>query len=342
MFQVGESYILYVILVSQLHPSHDWSVRIVTEEDTAHIMAGRRLLDAALVFSATRTVARHHFRIRGEQLDVWSKTSTLARTLGLRRVNAADLQPSQPPQHYNTVQTYRVDHSETVPSQDSVIPSAEGAQVREGLKQDHHYERSEQNATKEPVHEQELDIKQEKPANIPTPDGTLPPRDVPAETPSAEPVNADVAQQRTDAKPKQEIVSGGSSAKVEAIPEREAVPEQDQVPKGINTDVFHSPRIAKMLGGRTIDARRMSELRLREAAATSNQPKEYSNGGSAREPAVESVISSASAPVQSTATATEPIIHNSPTREELQDLAAELASDAPGKASPDAAAEVSL
>jgi len=217
--------------------------------------------------------------------------------------------------------------------------------VQEGLKQDHHYERSEQNATKEPLHEEELAIKQEKPANIPTPDGTLPPKDVPVATPSAKPVNADVAQQRTDAEPKQEIVSGDSSTKKEVIPENEAVPEQDKVPEGINTDVFHSPRIAKMLGGRTIDGRRMGELRLRDAAASPIQEKDINKDTfnlrktQTVEPAVQPIVASAAGPVQNVRSGT--TAKTSPTKEELEDFAAELASSS-GTASPDATAEVSL
>jgi len=225
------------------------------------------------------------------------------------------------------------------------VPSAEGAQVREGIKQDHHYERDEQNATKEPVHEEELAIKQEKPANIPTPDGTLPPKDVPVATTSAKPVNADVAQQRTDAQPKQEIVSEDASAQ-KAIPTHEAVPEQDKVPEGINTDVFHSPRIAKMLGGRTIDGRRMGELRLREAAASQSQDKGINKdtfnlrNTQTVEPVLEPVKTSTS--TSASQVTTETTAQTSPTKEELQDFAASLASDATGAAGPDATAEVSL
>jgi len=36
-----------------------------------------------------------------------------------------------------------------------------------------------------------------------------------------------------------------------SIPSVEAIPEQDQVLEGINTDLFHSPRVARMLGGKT-------------------------------------------------------------------------------------------
>ena len=43
--------------------------------------------------------------------------------------------------------------------------------------------------------------------------------------------------------------------KVEQIPSLEAVPGQDQISEGINTDLFYSPRIAKMLSGKNHGAR---------------------------------------------------------------------------------------
>ena len=42
-------------------------------------MAGKRLLDATQLFNATRNIAKQHVRIRTEQLDVWSKTSTVGK-----------------------------------------------------------------------------------------------------------------------------------------------------------------------------------------------------------------------------------------------------------------------
>jgi aarF domain-containing kinase len=44
-------------------------------------MAGRRLLDAAKLLHATRTVAKQHLALRSEQLDVYNKTSSLARAV---------------------------------------------------------------------------------------------------------------------------------------------------------------------------------------------------------------------------------------------------------------------
>lgn len=44
-------------------------------------MAGKRLLDAALLLNATRNIAKQHAWIRGEQFDAWSKTSTIAKAV---------------------------------------------------------------------------------------------------------------------------------------------------------------------------------------------------------------------------------------------------------------------
>lgn len=308
-------------------------------------MAGRRLLDAALLFSASRNIARQHFRIRGEQLDVWSRTSTLAKAVGLRRVNAADLQPPQPLQSH-IVQTQRVDETETVPRPESVEGQQDAAQGIEGLKQDHHYKRSEQNTANEPVHEEELGVKQEKPANIPTPDGTIPPQGAPISTPKAKPVNADVVPGRLDAEPQhpstqEQNSSAPVSAAQEKIPSHEAVPEQEEVPEGVNTDVFHSPRIAKMLGGRTNDLRRMrmEDLRIRSAAASPLQDSNINQDTfNVRSAQADQALHVENPPEQqeSRQTSSQPIAHT----DSMQDLAASIASDA-AAAGPDAAAEVS-
>lgn len=309
-------------------------------------MAGRRLLDAALLFSASRAIARQHFRIRGEQLDVWSRTSTIAKAVGLRRVNAADLQPSHPPQPH-IVQTQRADEAETVPRQESVEGQQDVVQPAEGLKQDHHYKRSEENTANEPVHESELGVKQEKPANIPTPDGTIPPQGAPIATPKAKPVNADVVPGRLDAEPQhpsaqEQTSSTPVSAPQEKIPSHEAVPEQDEVPEGVNTDVFHSPRVAKMLGGRTNDPRRMrmEDLRMQGATGTPLQQTNMNQDTfNVRNTQADQAVHVKSMPEQPQASS-QPIQQQTPQTDSIQDLAASIASEATA-ASPDATAEVS-
>jgi aarF domain-containing kinase len=300
-------------------------------------MAGRRLLDAALVLGATRNVARQHFRIRGEQLDVWSKTSTLARTLGLTRVRAVDLE-NQKAAQATAVFTQKTAETESIPRHETV-EATEPAPAQEGLNQDHHYERSQQNTAKEPVKEEGLEIKQEEPENVPLPDGTLPPKDVPAGTPKAKPVNADVAQRRVDTEHKEQMITNDASSTAKGIKPASAIPDQDSVPEGVNTDVFHSPRVAKMLGGRTFDS----------AAKGSKNPYDRPGNPYKRE-AVKQEISPVrqAQPVepviahsQSTAEASQviqPPAETTQNDKELRDLAADLASDV--TLTPEANAEV--
>ncbi|KAH0295185.1 ABC1-domain-containing protein, partial [Aureobasidium melanogenum] len=57
------------------------------------------------------------------------------------------------------------------------------------------------------------------------------------------------------------------------IPQQEAVPAQAEIPEGINTDVFHSPRVASLLsGGAREDRRKAYELKMKAARKGSVQP----------------------------------------------------------------------
>lgn len=242
-------------------------------------MAGKRLLDAALLFNATRSVANQHFRLRSQQLDVWTKTSTIAKaiknqtdrvTLTVRAANALSQRVNglEPTPQY-VVKTQRTQDAETIPSKESVEGIVERPVQREGITQDHHYERDQKNTTAEPAKDGELSIKQEKATSPVTPDGTIIPEGAPVDGVKFAAINSDVTPERIGATPSEtplaEQHSMASELQPEAsksssiptpqvqpttqIPEHEAIPEQEGVPEGINTDVFHSPRIKKMLGG---------------------------------------------------------------------------------------------
>lgn len=51
------------------------------------------------------------------------------------------------------------------------------------------------------------------------------------------------------------------------IPQVQAIPEQDELPEGINTDIFYSPRVAKLLRGKTYQENER-ELHLKAPATT--------------------------------------------------------------------------
>ena len=66
----------------------------------------------------------------------------------------------------------------------------------------------------------------------------------------------------------------GKTQKDTQIPAVEAVPEQEQIPEGVNTDFFHSPRVARMLGGNIQGTRRKGDLKLQ---GSENTPVDNTN-----------------------------------------------------------------
>jgi aarF domain-containing kinase len=146
-------------------------------------MSGKRLLDAVALINASRAVARQHLNIRVKQLDVYSKTSTLAKALKgseISKVNTT-LSPNLQTQPFRDTTTRQEAQSANASSSAQHIPSSESVQEShnqqgnvEGLEQDHSYRR-EDNAVTDNVPEDELHIQQEKAKRHPLPDGTIPP-----------------------------------------------------------------------------------------------------------------------------------------------------------------------
>lgn len=313
-------------------------------------MAGRRLLDAARLFSAARSIASQHIALRSQQLDAYNKTSTLARAvksqtdrvtltaqaaLALARRLGEDVPKyTSPTERWSPGDDeihYTNESAAVYRSQDSRHDGSVNSKP-EGLEQDHHYRQDEANTVDQPEPEQEMGVTQEQAAQEPLPDGTIPPTKDEINRPPAPGVVLGEEQQRRDsahdlspdearhaqreaesqiprifttdeagrdtienrdinptdfAEPSAEettaysslprtkvpkntadtqggdshVDDGGINQDVyysskgrqppQQIPQSEAIPEQDAIPEGINTDVFHSPRVAKMLGGRT-------------------------------------------------------------------------------------------
>jgi len=243
-------------------------------------MAGRRLLDAALVFNATRGVARQHLQIRAKQVDIWSKSSSLFKALKnqtdrvtstAQAANALFRRTQEEPYQsaYNT-QAQQSTTEERVPRENSVENASKPNVVQEGLEQDHHYDRARDNTTLDPPPDGELSVNQKKPSRYPTPDGSIPPSGAPIDTTADPDLLSDSRERRPSVVPAEPLAKGDrncalrtetstdsiildSKGRVEAtrIPEHEVVPEQEEVFEGINTDVFYSPRVAKLLRGTT-------------------------------------------------------------------------------------------
>jgi aarF domain-containing kinase len=157
-------------------------------------MAGRRLVDAAKLFNASKAVTQKHIALRSNQLDAFNKTSTLAKAVKhqtdrftltaaaaielSKRFSeeapsyaraAAEQATGTPKQASDTRRKH-----EDIPRKETVERDSGVVGGEEGLQQDNHYDRSEQNTAVRPPPEAELEIEQEEAPRRPLPDGTIP------------------------------------------------------------------------------------------------------------------------------------------------------------------------
>jgi len=151
-------------------------------------MAGKRLLDVAALFNASRGVVQKHVALRARQLDVYNRTSTLAKAVKSQtdRVTetakaasffASRLNESAPAWTSDAAES----PAESQGSQDVPIPSKESidrsqaSKPKNGIEQDHFYESSTENSSTDPIPGDDLTVQQEKADSYPLPDGTIPP-----------------------------------------------------------------------------------------------------------------------------------------------------------------------
>ncbi|KAL8756577.1 MAG: hypothetical protein Q9199_002858 [Rusavskia elegans] len=149
-------------------------------------MSGKRLLDAAALFKATRSVASKHAALRTRQFEAYQKTSALAKavrgqtdrvTLTVKAASALAGRVQQSSDNYSTQPSSQDPDRQApkVPSHDSVQSPGSTPVSKEGPEQDHFYERSQQNSTTQPVPEHDIGVKQETAKRYPLPDGSIPP-----------------------------------------------------------------------------------------------------------------------------------------------------------------------
>ncbi|RDL35126.1 Protein kinase-like (PK-like) [Venustampulla echinocandica] len=307
-------------------------------------MSGRRLLDLAALFNASRGVAQKHAALRARQLDVYNRTSTLARAVRNQtdRVTetakaasflASRLSEDRPAWTYGTEGEKPASSSkgaeksgdgEPIPSKNSTSGTPEKG-VKEGLEQDHHYEKSPSNTVLDKESEGKLGIKQAKAGQHPLPDGSIPPEEFKEHAPSIDqatsrPVGshlssraARIAQRQSEfqipSRTADEADDSNATLKKEghdtdtfnkppthtsatlsslprtkipkhtsgvqefeesitpdvfhnvegskSTPGTEPTASQEEDLEGINTALFHSPRVARTLGGRVQAGRKV-------------------------------------------------------------------------------------
>ncbi|KUJ20221.1 ABC1-domain-containing protein [Mollisia scopiformis] len=148
-------------------------------------MAGKRLLDVAALFNATRGVLQKHAFLRSRQFEVYNRTSTLAQavrnqtdrvtdTIKAASFLASRLNEDPPTWTSDDNARTKADGDNSIPSRKSTAgpprpPSAEG------IDQDHFYEPSTGNSAVGEPPQEELPVQQEKADRYPLPDGTIPP-----------------------------------------------------------------------------------------------------------------------------------------------------------------------
>ncbi|KAH0558542.1 hypothetical protein GP486_004804, partial [Trichoglossum hirsutum] len=218
-------------------------------------MAGKRILDVAHLLNASRSVARSHVALRASQLDVYTKTSTLAKTVK-NQTKAADAVARKPHENPSASGHQGGAAGTTVPArEDSGSPE-----------QDHSYRALETTVIVDVVPQRDLKVRREKTVRYPPADGTiLPDQDkdafyAPSQTESE---TKSLFQQNATS-------AGGESPEPESstIPEK-ALPDQTPYLEGINTDVFRSPRVANILAGNVQGKRKPGSLTLAAASGTS-------------------------------------------------------------------------
>ncbi|KAG4430294.1 hypothetical protein IFR05_014223 [Cadophora sp. M221] len=149
-------------------------------------MAGKRLLDFAALFNASRGVAQKHVALRSKQLEVYNRTSTLARAVRSQTdrvtetVKAASFLASR---LNEDAPAWSSDRPAGISSGGGQVPRKETTagpstvKLKNGIDQDHFYEKSSANSAVGAAPDGDLEIKQESACRYPLPDGTIPPAD---------------------------------------------------------------------------------------------------------------------------------------------------------------------
>lgn len=142
-------------------------------------MSGKRLLEAAALYQAARGVVSKHVALRSHQFEAFKKTSSLAKAVIPQTSKITPVTPAasalssrlkgdQVPANNPRKETSQIPSTESVQTPESTFVT------KQGLRQDHFYERSEQNSTAQPQPDHELRVQQESAKRYPLPDGTIP------------------------------------------------------------------------------------------------------------------------------------------------------------------------
>ena len=215
-------------------------------------MTGRRLLDVAAVLKVSRGVAAKHVALRQHQLDLYSKTSSLAEAVKSQTdritltVKAASILAERfnGPQFDHSTQASQAKDSQqrATTTSEPQAPETDKTLEKDGdFSHDRFDQRSDQNSALRRV---------ELPKN--TQDGQQNDENL---------VNAQINQDV--------LYTSTPRSEEKSVPQAQAVPEQDQNPDESYTELFHSPRVARMLSGESRPSQPSKRLVIPGAHETS-------------------------------------------------------------------------
>lgn len=177
-------------------------------------MTGRRLVDLITLVNVSSSIARGHFLIRSQQLNVHATSSSVLKSFRPR----PPIGFSQTPQ------------ASARPDGASVGP------LKEGIKQDH-FCTPEASTTVDPEPRSDLHVTQKKADQYPPPDRTIPSSNTPkTEKPS---LGSSAASKPARSRPPPEEAKRLQHASESSIPEMTADPPGEDAVLGTGTDVFY-------------------------------------------------------------------------------------------------------
>lgn len=140
------------------------------------MMSGKRFLDAAAVFKATRTVAYNHFNIRRSQFELYVRTSSVTRGINRPGRTGTDISNAASSflQSATGVTNANPNSSPETPEPKALEGEGQSVKGTEGIGQDHHYNRSQENSVTDSVPKQDLEVHQDKARNDPLANSMIP------------------------------------------------------------------------------------------------------------------------------------------------------------------------
>lgn len=177
-------------------------------------MTGRRLVDLIALVNVSSSIARRHFLIRSQQLNVYATSSSVLKGFRLR-----------PP-----IGSSRAPQASARPDGASVTP------LKEGIEQDHFYTPGASTTVDlEPC--SDLHVTQKKAGQYPLPDGTIPPSNISqTKKPS---LGSSATSKSARSRPPPEEAKRLQHASESSIPEMTADPPGEDAVLGAGTDVLY-------------------------------------------------------------------------------------------------------